>query len=60
MIKYFLEVIEFALLLQEVKPRRLSGLLFERQMHAFVAAILLGVSGFDTLNINAQAEPPYR
>ena len=60
MIVNILEVVKFALLLQEVVTRWFGGLFFKGEMHPFVPPILLGVSGLDTLNINAQAEPPYR
>lgn len=35
------ELIEATLLLQEIKGSRLGGLLLQRQVHPFVAAVLL-------------------
>ena len=52
------EVIELGLLLQEVVRGGLGGLFFQRQVHALVAAILLGMTGLDALDANAQAQPP--
>ncbi len=45
------EVIELGLLLEEVAGRGFGGLELEREMHAFVAAILLRMAGFDALSI---------
>lgn len=53
-------MIELGLLLQEVFGSRLGGLELEREMHAFVAAILLRMAGFDALDGDAEAEPPHR
>ena len=52
------EVIKAFLLLQEVERGGLGGLLFERQVHAFVTAVLFGVSWLDALEVDAQAQPP--
>ena len=49
------ELIEARLLLQEVLGGRLGGLLLERQMHALMAAVLLRVSGLDTLKIDPES-----
>src|SRR3954453_4062911 len=59
-VKAFNEIIELGLLLQEVLAGRLGGLQLERQMHAFVAAVLLRVAGLDALDLDAKAEPPNR
>ena len=59
-VKAFNEIIELGLLLQEVLAGRLGGLELERQMHAFVAAVLLRVAGLDALDLDAKAEPPNR
>ena len=54
------EVIKALLLLQEVERGGLGGLFFERQVHAFVTAILLRVSWLDALEVDAKAQPPDR
>lgn len=54
------EVIELLLLLQEIECGRFCRLFLQGQMHAFMAAVLLRASGFDALDIDAQAQPPYR
>ena len=48
------ELIEARLLLQEVLGGGLGGLLLQRQVHALVAAILLGMSGLDALEVDPQ------
>ena len=54
------EVIEALLLLQEVEGGRLGGLLLQCQVHALVATVLLGMSGLDALDLDAEAQPPDR
>lgn len=54
------EVIELGLLPQEVGAGRFGGLQLQRQMHAFMAAVLLRVARFDTLDGDAEPEPPDR
>jgi hypothetical protein len=54
----FDEVVEACLLLQEVASGRLGGFFFEGEMHAFMAAVLLGMSGLDAFHADPQAEPP--
>jgi hypothetical protein len=46
------------LLLQEVFPRWLGGLLLQRQMHAFMPTVLLRVTGLDALDADPEAQPP--
>ena len=54
------EVVEAGLLLQEVGSGRLRGFFLQREMHAFMTAVLLRVIRLDAFNANAQAEPPDR
>src|SRR6185369_2046850 len=52
--------IELGLLLQKVSASRPSGFVFQRQMHALMAAILLGMTGTNAFDADAQAQPPHR
>ena len=52
--------IELALLLQTVGARRMRGFVFEREMHAFVPAVLLRMTGLDAFDGDAQTQPPDR
>ena len=52
------EGIEAGLLLQAVHAGRAGGFLFQGQMHALVAAVLLRMAGLDALDGDAQAQPP--
>src|SRR5215217_1972010 len=52
------EVIEFGLLLQEVFAGGLGSLELQRQMHAFMPAVLLWVARLDALDLDAESEPP--
>ena len=47
------EVVELGLLLQEVLRGGLGGFLLQGQVHALVAAVLLGVTGLDALDADA-------
>ena len=49
------EVIEASLLLQQVAGGGLGGFLLERQMNALMAAVLLWVTRFDALDVDAEA-----
>ena len=49
------ELVEASLLDEEVPGRRLGGFLLEGQMHTFVAAVLLGMTGLDALDVDAEA-----
>ena len=52
------ELVEAGLLLEEVGGGRLGGFFFQGEMHAFMAAILLGMAGLDAFDADAQAKPP--
>jgi len=54
------ECIELGLLLEKVAGSWLGGFFLERQVHAFMTAVLLGMPRFDALDANAEAEPPHR
>jgi hypothetical protein len=54
------ELIEAGLLLQEVPGRRLGGFLLQRQMHALMPTVLLGMARLDALDVDPQAQPPNR
>ena len=54
------ERVEACLLLQNVHAWRAGGLVLERKMHALVTAVLLRLSGFDSLDLDAEPEPPDR
>src|SRR4029077_10854358 len=59
-VELFEKIIEFALLLQAVPARGARGLRFEREVHAFMPAILLRMTGLDAFDGDAQAQPPDR
>ena len=52
------KVIEAGLLLQEVGGGRLGSFFLQSEMHAFVSAILLGMTRLDAFDTNAEAKPP--
>src|SRR5690349_9533280 len=52
--------IEPGLLLEEVAFRGSGRLLLEREVHAFMPAVLLWTSWLDPLDVDAQAQPPDR
>jgi hypothetical protein len=51
------EVIEAGLLLQDIG--RLRGFFLQREMHPLVPPVLFRVARLNTLELNAQAEPPH-
>jgi hypothetical protein len=54
------EGIEAGLLLQAVHTWRARGFLLQSEVHAFMAAVLLWLSGLDAFDSDAEAEPPDR
>jgi hypothetical protein len=54
------EGIEAGLLLEHVGGGGLGGFRLQREMHAFVPTILLGMTGLDALDVDAEAQPPRR
>ena len=52
------EVIQARLLL-EVLGGGFGGFFLEAQVHALMAAILLGMTGFDALDVDSQTQPPH-
>ena len=57
-IEDFGELVEASRLLEEVGGSWFGGFFLEREMHAFMAAVLLRVTWLDALNADAQAQPP--
>jgi hypothetical protein len=56
----FLDVrIEADLPPRSVHAGRAGGPLFQGRVHAFVAALLLGIAGLDALDLDAEARPPH-
>jgi hypothetical protein len=56
----FDKVVEPGLLLKEVCSGGLGGFFLQGQMHALMAAVLLGMARPDPFNANTQPEPPDR
>src|ERR1019366_7781636 len=54
------EGIEAILLLQAIAAWRAGCFLFDGEVHALVAAVLLGMTGLDAFDGNAEPEPPDR
>ena len=52
------EGVEPGLLLKAVHAWRASGFFFQGEMHAFMAAVLLGMSGLDAFDRYAEPQPP--
>jgi hypothetical protein len=52
------KLVETSLLLEEISPRGLSGFFLQREVHAFVTAVLLRRTWFDPLDSDPQAQPP--
>jgi hypothetical protein len=56
----FDEIIEAGLLLKKVGNGGFGRFFFQGEMHAFMAAVLMRMTGLDAFNADAQAEPPHR
>ena len=54
------ELVEPGLLLEHVGGRRFGRFALQGEVHALMAAILLGVAGFDPFDLDAEAQPPDR
>jgi len=52
------KAVEAFLLLQEIEGSGLGGLVFQRQVHAFVTTVLFRVPWLDAFDVVAQAQPP--
>src|ERR1035438_9374034 len=52
------EFVEPGLLLQEISTGGLGGLFLQGEMHAFVAAVLLGMARLDAFDANTETQPP--
>jgi len=59
-IEFIHESIEAGLLRQAILASRLRCFFLQGQVHALVPAILLGMSGFDPLDRDAQTQPKDR
>src|SRR5215470_10122502 len=59
-VELLLESIKLGLLLEEVGRGGSGGLLLQGQMHALMAAILLGMARADALDGDTEAQPPDR
>ena len=53
-LKRSMKAIEPRLLLEDIGRGRLGGFGLQREMHALVAAVLLGMPGLDALDLNAE------
>jgi hypothetical protein len=58
-IEFLDEGVEFGPLLEDVGAGGPGGVLLQGKVHAFVAAILLGVARANSLDGNAEAQPPH-
>jgi hypothetical protein len=54
------EIIELALLLEEVGASGAGGLLLQRTMRALMTAVLLWMAGLKALDADTQSQPPDR
>jgi hypothetical protein len=52
------EAVEGRLLLEDIHAGRAGGFLLESEMHAFMAAVLLGLARRYALDANAEPQPP--
>jgi hypothetical protein len=54
------EIVKLPLLLKTVETRRACRFFFEREMHPFVASILLRMTRPDPFNADTETKPPDR
>jgi hypothetical protein len=59
-VNFLTEGIELALLSDQTACRRSGGLRLEGAMHAFMAAVLLGLAWFDEFREHAETDPPMK
>ncbi len=59
-VELFDEGVELGLLLEQICAGGPRGFLLERQVYAFTASILLGMTRPDAFDADAQAQPPNR
>ena len=59
-VELLMKASNLGLLLQQVGAGRPGGFFLQGQMHAFVPAVLLGMTRPDALDADAQAQPPDR
>ena len=52
------KLVEASLLLQEVSGRGLGSFFFQSKMHAFMPAVLLGMTGLDAFDADTETKPP--
>jgi hypothetical protein len=57
-VEFLDEGVEAGLLLEAVHAGRSGGLPLQREVHAFVTAVLLGMAGLDAFDGDAEPEPP--
>ena len=54
------KLVEAGLLLKEIGGSGLGGFFLQREMHPFMAAVLLRMAWLDAFDANAEAKPPDR
>ena len=59
-VEFLNEVVELGLLLQDVGASWPGGFFLQRQVHAFMSAVLLRMAGLDAFDADAESQPPHR
>jgi len=54
------KLVETSLLLKKIGGCRFAGFFLQGQVHAFMTAVLLRMTGLDSFATDAQAQPPHR